>query len=168
MSVLRHFERWIKLVREGKIDWHCRRIVVEICYSAIFFLPKRQARLHRTEQFCIGIALLNTRSLFQSFTPDLASISILVLSVSSCQRISKPNTYLSSGRSLNPRGSSPPIGLTICPRASTIIVILRQTPLNIRHFIICILFTFDAFRWFFMINKHMNKHMACAASLRHC
>ena len=168
MSVLRHFERWIKLVIEEKIDWHCRIIVVEICYSALFFLTKRQARLHRTEQFCIGIALLNTRSLFQSFTPDLASISILVISVSSCQRISKPNTYLSSGRSLNPRGSSPPIGLTICLRASTSSSENRQNPINIMLFIICILFALDVFQWFFMINKHMNKHITCAASLRHC
>ena len=94
------------------LSYNCRR---NMLFGYNFFLPKRQARLHRTEQFCIGIALLNTRSLFQSFTSDLASISILVLSVSSCQRISKPNTYLSSGRSLNPRGSFPPYRFSNLP-----------------------------------------------------
>ena len=50
MSVLRHFERWIKLVIEEKIDWHCRRIVVEICYSVIFFFAQEAGSLtpHRT------------------------------------------------------------------------------------------------------------------------
>ena len=167
MSVLRHFERWIKLVIEEKIDWHCRIIVVEICYSAIiFFCPRGRLAYTAPNSFALALPCWTPGHYFnhlrQIWRPS-RSWYYLCHPANEYQNLIL--IYQAEGV-WTLAGVSPPIGLAICPRASTSSFKNRQTPINIRRFTICILFTFDAFRCVFMINKHMNKHIVSGPQLR--